>query len=161
MSERMMMGFTKKKLRGVSCFRPVYQDPNISDGALRMLMFLKGKAKYGEVTIRQRVLAKEMGISRETVMRRLWELEELRIIKIIPNSKRGMNDACSYFIEDEFYAKRLAKKKKVPRSGKNATGVPIGTTYIPTASIEETPNVIPMPPQIPVSYEPKKRTRKA
>ena len=135
-------------MHGVPCFRPILRDPNVGDGELRLLLLLKASAKYGMVEVEQGKLAKALFVTRKTILRRIARLNELRLIKVVPHSRRGLRVENAYFLDDAFFAQHLAKKKPSSRWDKNVPGVPKGIFNIPKDRLcEDPPNVIPMPTQ--------------
>lgn len=101
-------------------------------------MEMKARAVDRVITIRMNLLAEVRGITRQTLLQHIKQLVSLRLISIKRNSKRGMMDAHTYLIEDEHFARHLAK---APRCKKNLTPVPsvIDITHVQRVS---PPNVI-------------------
>ncbi len=81
------------------------------------------------------------------------------MIRVVHNTVRGGWTLCTYLIDDEFYAKHLAKKKAPAPCSKNATAVPYGTINTPRVS-EDPPNLVPFPePKTGVTYPKPSRKR--
>jgi hypothetical protein len=90
-----------------------------------------------------------LGITRRTVFRAIKELQARRIITVVPQFEGGKQIASIYLINDEQFAKHIAKPFKLKEGcqKRHTKGVSKETHEQDsvTRASEPAPNVIPMP----------------
>lgn len=114
-----------KKPRGprfIKAYTRLIRDKRISREARFLYVILKAYANAeGSCWPSAALLAEDMGTGRRQVFRWLKELESFRIITRAPRMEGGKQTSNLYMLDDEHFAKHLARKNALRRGDSKDT----------------------------------------